>query len=357
MLVLSCSCYTIGKMKQFIGREKELRQLENLITSGRASLVVIKGRRRIGKSRLAEEFGKGKKFLSFSGLAPVKGVSSQDQKDAFAKKISQAFNIPLFAFNDWSDGFAHLTRVLEKEPTVILFDEVSWMGHKDPTFTSKMKVWWDETLQNHHKLMLILCSSISTLIDKNIINSTAFFGRVSLYIELDELTLPESAKFLRESGFYGSSKEIVQILAVTGGVPWYLEQIHPKKNADENIRFLCFEKNSLLVNEFDRIFNDLFSSRGEVYKKIIKELASGMKERSHLRKSMGYTNSGTLSTYLTALETCGFITKHNSWSLKTGKTGKSITYRLSDNYLRFYLHYIEPNMTKIKQGTFSNPSI
>ena len=73
-------------MKQFIGREKELKQLENLITSGRASLVVIKGRRRIGKSRLAEEFGKGKKFLSFSGLAPVKGVSSQDQKDAFAKK-------------------------------------------------------------------------------------------------------------------------------------------------------------------------------------------------------------------------------------------------------------------------------
>src|ERR1700722_18482440 len=114
-------------MKPFVGRDKELRSLEDLSKLGRACLVVIKGRRRIGKSRLAEEFGKGKERLSFSGLAPVKGVTAQDQRDAFARQLSTLLHLPPFTFTDWSDGFAHLSRSLTKKPTVILFDEISWM--------------------------------------------------------------------------------------------------------------------------------------------------------------------------------------------------------------------------------------
>ena len=79
-------------MKPFVGRDNDLQRLEDLTNSGRTSLVVVKGRRRIGKSRLAEEFGKGKVFLSFSGLAPVKGVTAQDQRDSFARRISAMFS-------------------------------------------------------------------------------------------------------------------------------------------------------------------------------------------------------------------------------------------------------------------------
>lgn len=341
-------------MKPFVGRESELRKLEDLSKSGRATLVVIKGRRRIGKSRLAEEFGKDKVFLPFSGLAPVKGVTAQDQRDAFARELSALFQLPPFTFTDWTDGFAHLTRYLTDKPTVILFDEISWMSIKDPTFTSKLKVWWDLVLQKYPSVVLILCGSISTWIDKNIINSTAFFGRVSLYLELAELAIPQCKELLSLQGFKGSDLDFFKILAVTGGVPWYLEQIQMHQSADENIKRLCFEKTGLLVHEFDRIFNDLFSSRGEIYKKIITCLSQGMKGRSALQKIIGYSASGTLSHHLKALEICGFITKHPVWSLKTGKTGKSMLYRLSDNYLRFYIHYIEPNLSKIEQGLFSD---
>lgn len=339
-------------MKSFVGRDTELQRLEDLSKSGRACLVVIKGRRRIGKSRLAEEFGKNKRFLSFSGLAPVKGVTAQDQRDAFARQLTALFHLPFFTFIDWSDAFAHLSRHLIKKPTVILFDEISWMGSKDPTFISKLKVWWDLTLQNHPSIVLILCGSISTWIDKNIINSTAFFGRISLYLELTELSIPQCKKLLDLQGFKGSELDFFKILSVTGGIPWYLEQIQTHQSADENIKRLCFEKNGLLVHEFDRIFNDLFSSRGEIYKKIIKILSQGMKNRVTLQKTMTYSPSGTLSQHLKALEICGFVTKHPSWSLKTGKIGKSTLYRLSDNYLRFYTHYIEPNLSKIEQGSF-----
>src|SRR3984885_10070927 len=339
-------------MKPFVGRDSELRRLEDLSKSGRASLVVIKGRRRIGKSRLAEEFGKDKVFLPFSGLAPVKRVTAQDQRDVFARELASLFHLPPFTFTDWIDAFSHLSRHLTVKPTVILFDEISWMGSKDPTFTSKLKVWWDLVLQNHPSIMLILCGSISTWIDKNIIHSTAFFGRISLYLELVELSIPQCRELLQLQGFKGSELDFFKILCVTGGIPWYLEQIQTHQSADENIKRLCFEKNGLLVHEFDRIFNDLFSSKGEVYKKIIKILSQGMKDRATLQKAMSYSPSGTLSGHLKALEICGFVSKHPLWSFKTGKPSKATLYRLSDNYLRFYMHYIEPNLAKIEQGAF-----
>lgn len=341
-------------MKPFVGRERELQRLEDLLRSNRASLVVIKGRRRIGKSRLAEEFGKKKVFLSFSGLAPVKGVTAQDQRDAFARELAILFHLPSLTFTNWSDAFDHLSKYLTTKPTVILFDEISWMGAKDPTFISKLKVWWDLVLQNHSSVILILCGSISTWIDKNIINSTAFFGRVSLYLELTELSLLQTKTLLKLQGFKGSDLDFFKILSVIGGIPWYLEQIQAYQNADENIKRLCFEKSGLLVHEFGRIFNDLFSKRGEIYKKIIDHLSQGMKDRATLQKIIAYSPSGTLTQHLRALEICGFISKHPDWSLKTGKPGKLTLYRLSDNYLRFYIHYIEPNLTKIEQGLFLN---
>jgi AAA+ ATPase superfamily predicted ATPase len=344
-------------MKPFVGREAELQRLEDLSKSGRACLVVIKGRRRIGKSRLAEEFGKDKVFLPFSGLPPVQGLTAQGQRDAFGQQLSSLFNLPSFTFSDWSDAFAHLSRNLNHQPTVVLFDEISWMGSKDPTFVPKLKVWWDLVLQNHPSIILILCGSISTWIDKNIINSTAFFGRVSLYLELSELSIPQCKQLLMIQGFKGSDLDFFKILCVTGGVPWYLEQIQTNQSADENIKRLCFEKNGLLIHEFDRIFNDLFSRRGEIYKKIITLLSQGMKTRASLQKAMSYSLSGTLSEHLKALEICGFISKHPDWSFKTGKLSKSTLYRLSDNYLRFYIHYIEPNLPKIEQGSFSEVSL
>lgn len=115
-------------MKPFVERDNELRRLEDLSKSGRACLVVIKGRRRIGKSRLAEEFGKNKVFLPFSGLAPVKGVTAQNQCDVFGRQLAILFNLPPFTFTDWSDAFAHLSRHFTTKPTVVLFDEISWIG-------------------------------------------------------------------------------------------------------------------------------------------------------------------------------------------------------------------------------------
>src|ERR1700730_10910113 len=92
----------------FIGREAELQRLNDLLKKKTASLVVIKGRRRIGKSRLIEEFARGKKFLEFSGLPPIEGITAQDQRNEFSRLLSQQTVLPEMKTDDWGKLFALL---------------------------------------------------------------------------------------------------------------------------------------------------------------------------------------------------------------------------------------------------------
>lgn len=338
--------------KFFIGRSSELQKLNNQIKQPGPNLVVIKGRRRIGKSRLIQECGQHYRYLSFSGLAPVDGVTAQTQRDNFGRQLATILNIAPVTFTDWTDAFHALARSLTSELTVILFDEISWMASNDPTFIPKLKAWWDLEMYAYPAVTLIFCGSVSLWIEENIIQSTAFFGRIHLTINLPPLSLAESAELLKKRHFKGSPYEIYKILAITGGIPWYLEQIQPQYMADANIQRLCFEKDGLLTNEFDRIFHDLFNGKGATYKKILQRLSTGMKTLAAIRKELHYAQSGTLSTLLTDLITAGFVTQHAQWSLKSGKISKQSLYRLSDCYARFYLKYIEPNRLKINQNSY-----
>jgi hypothetical protein len=338
-------------MVKFIGREKEMAAFAGLAALKRPSLMVIRGRRRIGKSRLAEECAKGHFFRPFSGLAPQKPMLAQDQRNAFAYQLCRHFNLPNMTFLDWSDAFHALESYLTKEPTVILFDEISWMGEDDPTFVGKLKIWWDAVATQDRPWILILCGSVSTWIEENIIHNTALFGRISLQIDLHPLQLPECGRFIKEIGFKGSAYEIYKLLAVMGGIPWYLQHIHPQQMADENIERMCFTAGGLLVDEFAKIFHDLFNTRGTLHQKIIRVLADGMKTIKEIRESANLSDSGTVSTGIQDLIISGFITKHTQWSLKSRRPAKQSLYRLSDCFLRFYIKYIEPGI-KPSEGSY-----
>lgn len=335
----------------FIGRKVELERLGGLYKKKTSSLVVVKGRRRIGKSRLISEFARttyNQTFWSFAGLAPEDGISAQEQRDNFARQLALMLKIPPLTFQDWSDAFEHLS--LHINPgDIILFDEISWMGSKDPTFIPKLKAWWDK--QTIH-MLLVFCGSISTWIEENILKSTAFFGRVNLTISLESLSIPESAEFLRKLGMQLSHYDMYKLLSIAGGVPWYLEQFNPRLTADDNIKQLAFEKSGLLVTEFDRIFHDLFDGKGTTYKKILNSLKDGTRTLSEIRESIEFAHSGTLSQMMDHLIVAGFIVKQSLWSFKTAKPLKQSLYRISDPYMRFYLKVIAPNLEAISIGEF-----
>ncbi len=268
----------------FIDRKQELENLKLLLEKRSSSLVVIKGRLRIGKSRLIEEFAKGKKFLRFEGIAPTRKTTAQQQRDEFARQLHQQLGLPglqsiyptnsssCLGIKDWGDLFTLLAEVTKNESVVILFDEITWMGSKDSVFLGKLKVVWDQQFQKNPHLILILCGSMSSWIEKNIIGSTGFLGRISLKLTLNELPLRECNQLLESRGFKGSAQEKLLALTVTGGVPWYIEQINPALPVSENIRKLCFDPDGLFVEEFKYVFHDLFGKRLPICKKIVESL-------------------------------------------------------------------------------------
>lgn len=212
----------------FFGREHELQILNNLLSKRTASLVVIKGRRRVGKSRLAEEFSKRLTSYVFVGLAPEKKITAQMQRDDFAQQMHRQFDIPEVKTTDWGDLFWHLANHVQTGAVCVLFDEINWMGDLDPTFLAKLKTAWDLYFKKNPQLIMILSGSMSKWIEENILSSTGFHGRLSSEISLDELPLHVCNEFWREQKNTVSAYDKFKILSVTGGIPRYLEEIHPE---------------------------------------------------------------------------------------------------------------------------------
>ncbi len=342
---------------QFFGRDSELAKLNTLLDRYTTSLVIVKGRRRIGKSRLIGEFGSQHTYYELTGLWPTKKTTAQSQRDEFSRQLAEQTGLPNVTANDWGDLFHLLSDKIKDGRTILLLDEISWMGSKDTDFSGKLKIAWDLYFQKNPQLILVLCSSVSTWIDENIIGSSNFMGRPTMYIDLDELPLEICAQFWRNHSLNVSSYEKLKLLAVTGGVPRYLELINPKQTAEENIQNLLFSEDGVLVHEFKFIFSDIFGKRSKIYKDIMSTLAGGSADQKTIADRSGRTLAGDISNYLNDLMEAGFVARDYTWSIKSGEISKLSHYRLKDNYLRFYLKYVEPNLAKIEKSLFANQSL
>ena len=98
-------------MTQFIGRKYELARLHELLGKSSASLIIVKGRRRIGKSRLLREFGKQlDAAYIFSGLPPDKNTTAQSEREEFRKQLERVLGLRGISADDWGDLFWQLTQ-------------------------------------------------------------------------------------------------------------------------------------------------------------------------------------------------------------------------------------------------------
>ena len=336
----------------FFGRESELVQLENFLTRPTAAIAVCCGRRRIGKSTLIEHATKGYPFYEFYGLSPRDGISNQNQLDHFARLLSKYFSIPLTPFSDWQEAFDMLAGLTKQGCYIIFFDEISWMGGKDKDFPGKLKGVWDTQFKKNPQFKLILCGSVSSWIQENILRNKGFVGRVSLTIDLEELPIYQANLFWSKTP-YISAYEKFKILCVTGGIPRYLEEINPKLNAEKNIKQLAFTAGGVLVNEFDKIFSDLFGKNALEYQAIIATLLHQSRNAEEIAQLLKIELSGHLSNKLAVLRECGFLVRDYVWDGKKC-LNKLSKYRLKDNYLRFYLKYIENKKELIEKKLYQD---
>ncbi|MCB1118731.1 MAG: AAA family ATPase [Chlamydiia bacterium] len=341
----------------FYGRRRELSLLNELVGRNIASLVVIMGRRRIGKTRLIEEFGRSLNTLSFTGLPPEEGVTAQIEREHFVRQLERQLPVRGLKADDWDDIFWNLAQHTKEGQVLLVFDEINWMGTKDSAFFGKLKTAWDTFFKKNPKLILILSGSVTGWIEKNILKSTGFFGRITTDLKLEELPLHECQLFWGKNYRQISPYEKFKLLCVTGGIPRYLEEIDPQLSSEENIRKLCFRREGYLFGEYDRICTELFAKRGPTYQKILELLAKKTASLEEIYQTLEIQKSGTVSEYLEDLEKIGYIARDHTWRIKEGVLSPLSHYRLRDNYLRFYLRTIAPRKDSIIRGaTFEPPN-
>jgi len=346
----------------FIGRSAYLSDLETLWRKRTSSIIACRGRRRIGKSTLFREFARrtAEVYIEIEGLPPCaeRPMSNQDELDHFVSVLDDQTGCGTPEITRWYAAFSLLEKQIDdSRRTVVLLDEISWMGQYDPQFPGVLRSAWETLFHRHDKLILVVCGSVSSWIKKNILNNTGFTGRFSRDYILPELSLPECVAFWGEAHERVSDRDIVDVLSVTGGVPRYLEEVDPGLSADENIRRMCFTRGGELYKDFESIFDPLLGDDMSVKREILIALCDGPLSGAELATKLRKGRNGRFADYLKELALGGFITADPGKNPATGEEMRISRYRLRDNYTRFYLKYVHPRRMEIESGTYRYESL
>ncbi len=344
----------------FFGREDIIERLTSLFKKKTSSLVTCRGRRRIGKSTLIEKFAErsGARFIKIEGIKPKTGLDNKKELENFAIKLAAQTKCDSSVPDNWLNAFLRLdAQIHDDGKTVILLDEISWMAHYDPMFAGMLKSVWDDHFKKHPRLVLVLCGSVSSWIKDNIIDDGSFYGRRSLDLVVPELPVGECVKFWGKAARRIDTREIVDVLSVTGGVPRYLEEIDPGISANENIRRLCFLAKSPLREDFDEMFSDVVTRQPQFTASVLRCLKGDARNVSEIARQLGMERGGRISDSLEQLEECGLIANDGGMNPLNGKRVREEQYRLNDNYSRFYLRYIEPVKNIIDRNAFAFGSL
>jgi uncharacterized protein len=330
----------------FIGRDDELSILSELYQKKRANLVVIYGRRRVGKSTLIEQFMKNRPGLQFEGLEKVKKA---EQIKQFTHDLSLQLNDPVLAsanFSEWLSVFDYLTRYFkqQKKKTILFLDEFQWLANNQSALVSIVKKYWDKHWSKQ-KVMLILCGSISSYMVRSVVQSKALYGRINWELCLETMSPPEAWALLKEKR---SQDEIFQYLLSLGGVPKYLNEIETNRSLEQNLNRLCFTKNGYLVSEYQKIFYSQFKAY-KTYEAIIAYLNDAPRSLGDVAKKLNMASGGGLKLYLDNLKKAQMITEYVPFGKLSDQTNLK-KYKLTDDYIRFYFKFIRPNLKIIAQN-------
>ncbi len=339
-------------MAKIIGRSRERGLLDQILKSRKSEFLAVYGRRRVGKTYLIRNFFTDEP-CTFFHVTGIQGGKLTEQLEQFVKHIGSTFyrGAALAPCQRWLDAFEELTKAMQQIPknkkVVLFFDEFPWMASKRSQLLQALDYYWNRFWVNDPRLKLIVCGSSASWIIEKIINSKGgLYNRITLSIRLEPFTLAETKQFLRYNEIQLSHKQILDLYMIVGGVPHYLAQIRKGLSAFQCIDELCFQRNGILFNEFDRLFASLFHT-SEIYLKICKIIAQhryGIGQ-AELIKEAKLTSGGSTIHRLKELEDAGFIMSF----IPYGHKEKGIYYKIIDEYTLFYLHWIESNLPAIRK--------
>ncbi len=345
-------------MKKILGRDREIQRLDRCIAENEAQLVMVYGRRRVGKTYLINEYFDNRFNFKFTGAY---NQPREVQLTNFSAELNRQSGIERKIPADWSTAFQYLRDYLEDQrdgdKCVVFFDEMPWMDTFKSGFLPAFEYFWNSWGNARKNLIFIVCgSSTSWMTDKLEKNKGGLFNRHTCRLYLEQFNLKETEEYLSSRGITWSRYDIVRCYMILGGIPYYLRLLDQEKTLAENIDNLFFRKRAELWDEFDNLYKTLFSN-SENYIRIADCLSTkrGGMSRSEISKRTGLPANGAMTEMLNNMERSGFIRIHNTY----GKSKRDRQYQLSDYYSVFYFRFIKENYGKDEhfwRNTAENPS-
>ncbi len=328
---------------KLIGRHRECGILEECLTSPGSEFVIICGRRRVGKTFLADRFFEGEFDFKFVGQNKMR---TRDQLRNFGGALKKYSNRDPEPFSDWFGAFDALEAYLETLPEdrkkVLFFDEMPWMDTRRSSFVGALECFWNGWAASKYNIVLIATgSATSWMSDKILKNRGGLYNRVTRRIYLKPFSLAETEEYLKSAGSSMDRYEILQCYMFTGGIPYYLSMIDPKLSLAQNIDKLVFAEGAPLRHEFNELYNAVFP-QAESYIRVV-ELLGGHKAgltKKEIARAVKL-NGTFLRNVLDNLVQCDFV----DYYLMFGKKHTPV-YKLVDFFTLFHFKFIADHDVK-----------
>lgn len=328
-------------MKKFINREKELKFLNNEYLRNGSSLVILYGRRRIGKTELCKAFMKDKSTLYF--LATEE--SETQNRNVFKDIVSDFCENELLKnskVNNWDILFKIILEKSKNEKLLLIIDEFQYLGKSNSAFPSIFQKIWDTILKDNN-IMVILCGSLISMMEEQTLNySSPLYGRRTGQIKLKQIKFKHYNKFFEKKEY----SELIKYYAITGGVPKYIELFYDCNDAYSSIYKNIISKQSFLYDEPNFLLQKEVSEIGS-YFSIIKAIAAGNQKLSKIAGVLEMKQTG-ITKYLKTLIDLDIIEREVPITEENPEKSKKGLYKIKDNFILFWFKFIYPNISFIE---------
>jgi AAA+ ATPase superfamily predicted ATPase len=329
----------------FIGRSRELSEINRLYQSQKAEFLILYGRRRIGKTRLLTHWIETVKPRAFFWVAEP--TSSLDQLRSFSQAVfrfeSPQSQPPLdMSYGDWRTAFETLARIAEKERIAVMIDEFTYLLEAEPAVSAYLQHAWDHTLSQSNLLLIISGSHLGMMQRQVLSYQAPLYGRSTSNMLLQPLPFGVTRAFYPNY----QADERVAIYAMLGGVPAYWERFAPHRSVSENIRAELLNYNASLHDEPRLLLAD-FLHELHNYVSIFRAIASGAGTPKEIARLSGLDEKH-VPQYLNTLIDTGFIARRVSVTQSlTSRLGRHF---ITDPFLRFYYRFLARRQSQLALG-------
>jgi AAA+ ATPase superfamily predicted ATPase len=325
---------------KFVNRKVELDFLNKKWGEKQSQLIIIYGKRRVGKTELSIRFAKNKPHIYFL----CERIAAHKQLKKFTEVIAEYFDdefLPEEGFRDWETAFKYISKKNKK--MILIIDEFPYLAESDKSVPSTFQKAWDLYLKKSKVYLLLLGSSISMMEKTTLYYKAPLYGRRTGQFLVKPFKFRELKNFFPEKSF----EERLAIYSVVGGTPLYLSKFCGK-NYIEVIKKEILQKGQPLYEEVEFLLREELKEPRN-YFVILEALSLGKTRLSEIINETGF-DKGISSRYISILNSLQITTKEIPVTEKIPEKSRKGIYFIDDNFFNFWFRFVFKNRTFLEEN-------